>query len=253
MPSRIRIPRVVTRALKVVNNADLLGSKPSAAQMAYLVGITPGTVTASKALIADANKALSGLGSLTQDITVATAALGTVRGLHGQVTASHAAISGGNLVGVRGLATLSGAISAGGAYLYGAQGKLVVTGTMNHADSRLTAGLSQLDATGGTLTAGQLSGHWIDVVGITGAGGGQFNLLRMTANAAAVPNALIYAQADATYALELIKPSGGNQSYIAAAGTNAASAGAATGVATKVMIVSIDGVAYYIPLFAGNT
>ncbi len=186
-------------------------------------------------------------------LAIASAALGTVRRIHGQLTASHAHIASGTLAGVRGLVTLSGAIDAGGAFLYGAQGKLVVTGTMNHEDSRLCAGISQLDATGGTLTAGQLSGHWIDVVGITGAGGGQFNLLRLTANAAAVPNALIYAQADASYAFEFIKPSGGNQTYVAAAGTNAASAGNAAGVAAKVLKISIDGTPYYVPLFAGNT
>jgi hypothetical protein len=184
--------------------------------------------------------------------TIATANLGTVRLIHGALTASHAAISAGNLAGTRGVVTLSGVISAGGAYLYGAQGKLVVTGTMNHADARLCAGISQLDASGGTLTAGQLSGHWIDIVGITGAGGGQFNAIRITANYAAKPASLIYGQLDASFLLDLVTPSGGAMSFVVAAGTGATSAGNAAGVATKVALIRHDGTTYYIPLFAVN-
>ena len=71
-------------------------------------------------------------------LIISTAALGTVRLIHGAITASHAAIASGTIAGVRGLVTLSGVISAGGAYLYGAQGKLIVTGTMDHADALLS-------------------------------------------------------------------------------------------------------------------
>ena len=80
--------------------------------------------------------------------TISTAALGTVRTIYGEITASNAAISGGTIAGVRGLATLSGSITAGGAYIYGAQGKLAITGTMNHADSRLCGLIAQLDTFG---------------------------------------------------------------------------------------------------------
>lgn len=185
-------------------------------------------------------------------LTISTTALGTVRLIHGAITASASAIASGTIAGVRGVVTLSGTITAGGAFLYGAQGKLYVTGTMNHADSRLCAGISQLDATSGTLTAGQLSGHWIDVVGVTGAGGAQFNLLRMTADAAAKPNALIFANSDASFLLDLSAPSGGADSYVVAAGTGAGSAGAATGVASKTLVVKLDGVTCYIPVFSAN-
>lgn len=186
--------------------------------------------------------------------TISTAALGTVRQVHGAITASHAAIASGTIAGVRGLVTLSGVNSAGGAYLYGAQGKLIVTGTMNHADSRLCALIAQVDTTGGTLTAGQLSGLWIDMLGIAGAGGGQYNAIRVTAAANVKPNALLYYQGDASFFADLMAPSGGAQSYIVAAGTGAGSAGAATGVAALVMKIQLaSGTTYYLPLFAANT
>ena len=184
--------------------------------------------------------------------TVESAAMGTIRGVIGSITGSNAAIASGTIVGVRGLATVSGANTAGGAFVTGTQGKLIVTGTMNHADSRFNAVFAQIDCTGGTLTAGQLSGVWVDVTGITGAGGDQFNMIRLTTNAAAKPASLIYAQSDATYFADLVTPSGGAMAFVVAAGTAAGSAGAATGVAAKVMIVNIDATPYYIPLFAGN-
>ncbi len=183
--------------------------------------------------------------------TLTGTALGTTRKGRFEYTLSATGIVSGNAVGVRGAVTLSGTVT-GGAFLYGAQGKLIVSGTMNHADSRLCAGISQLDATGGTLTPGQLSGHWIDVVGISGAGGGQFNLLRMTAADAAVPNALIYAYSNATYALDLNKPTTGLQAYVAAAGSGANSAGNAAAVATRVLICNIAGAVAYIPLYVSN-
>jgi hypothetical protein len=184
---------------------------------------------------------------------VPTAALGTVRGVVGSVTANNSAIASGSIAGTRGLVTISGVNDGGGIYAYGAQGKLVITGTMNHADSRYTAGMSQLDATGATLTAGQLSGHWIDISGISGAGGGQFNAIRITANKDAKPASLIYGQLDASYVFDWVIPTGGATSYVATAGTNSASAGAATGVATKVFIMRHDNTVYYVPMFAGNT
>ncbi len=187
-------------------------------------------------------------------LIISTAALGTVRLIHGAITASHAAIASGTIAGVRGLVTLSGVISAGGAYLYGAQGKLIVTGTMNHADSRLCALIAQVDTTGATLTAGQLSGLWVDLAGIAGAGGGQYNAIRVTAAAGIKPNALMYFQGDASFMLDMMAPSGGAQSFVVAAGTGAGSAGAATGVAAQVIKVQLaSGTTYYIPLFAANT
>lgn len=159
--------------------------------------------------------------------TVSTTALGTVRVAQGSGIASGTSIASGNLVGARGDVTLSGTITAGGAYLYGSQGKLIVTGTMNHADSRLCASLAQLDISAGTYTAGQLSALWVDagstasVSAVSTKGGGQFNLLRITNTTAASSNAVIYAYADADYFMDLGAPSGDADWFDAGTGASA--------------------------------
>jgi hypothetical protein len=190
--------------------------------------------------------------------TIATAALGTVRQVHGQLTASHAHIASGTIAGVRGLITLSGVNDTGGAYFYGAQGKLVVTGTLGHADSRACALIAQLDATGGVLSAGELSGLWIDAVGVSGQPFEEFNAIRISSNKDLKYQALLYAQSDAAYFTSLVKPTGGALSCVATAGTGDGSAGYAGGhEADAVLKILInDGThngIYYIPLFDQNT
>lgn len=238
--------------VKNQNNQDVIAAAVSANSVVSVIASDAETITGTSTSLALTPANLKAALKASAE-TISSAALGTVRLIHGSITASHGAISGGSVAGVRGAVTLSGVNSAGGAYFYGAQGKLIVTGTMNHADSRLCAGISQLDATGGTLTAGQLSGHWIDIVGITGAGGGQFNALRITANAAAKPASIIYGQLNASFLLDLVTPSGTTMDFVAAAGTGANSAGVSTGgVAAKVALVRVDGTTYYVPLFSSN-
>lgn len=194
-------------------------------------------------------------GHLTQSEVVATAAMGTVRGVFGSVestgTGATTVISGA-ITGVRGLVTITGTNTAGGAYFYGTQGKLIVPGTVNHADSRLCAMIAQIDGSSGTFTACQLSGVWIDMLGLT-SGGGQFNAVRITGALNVKPASLIYAQCDATFLMDLVTVSGGAMAYVVAAGTGAGSAGAATGVATKVALIRHDGTTYYLPMFVANT
>jgi hypothetical protein len=190
--------------------------------------------------------------------TIATAALGTVRQVHGQITASHAHISGGTLAAVRGLVTLSGVNDIGGAYYYGAQGKLVITGTLGHADSRATALIAQLDATGGTLSAGELSGLWIDGLGVTGQPFEEFNAIRITSNKDLKYQAFLYAQSDAAYFASFVKPTGGATAFIAAAGTTTGSPGATGGSAAQAVLkVLINNgtfnAVYYLPLYVQNT
>lgn len=250
-------PIVKLRNVDITGDLRMAGT--SITSPATLAGITAGTITASKAVIVDSSKAVNEWtvtdGVLTQSKTVSTAALGTVRGIHGQVTASNAAIASGNTVGVRGLCTLSGVVSAGGAFFYGAQGKLVVSGTMNHADSRLCGLIAQIDTTGATLTTGQLSALWVDHgAGVTGAGGGQFNMVRITNTVSgSKPNAIIYAHSNATNVLDLSAP-GGTMDWLVASGASAGSAGKSDGCAAqKVLVVSIGGTPYYIPAFDQNT
>lgn len=208
---------------------------------------TAGGVTATAGNIAAAD------GVITQVEATADNAIGTVRGIYGKVTASGAAIASGLVTGVRGEIAFTGAVSAGGAYAYGAQGKLIMSGTMNHEDSRLCAVMAQLDTTGATLTTGQISGLWVDHgAGITGAGGGQFNMVRISNTVAgSKPNGVIYSHSDASYLLDLSAPEG-NHDWCVAAGTGSGSWGNANGVATKVLVINLDGTPYYIPIHNAN-
>lgn len=259
----LRVHYKMSRAAGDVPNftggIQIAGTTLSTAELTKLDGVTAGELLASKAVVVGASKEVNEwtvtAGVLTQSKTVTGTALGTVRGIHGQVTASTAAIASGGIAGVRGLCTLSGTITAGGAFLYGAQGKLVVTGTMNHADARLCAAIAQLDTTGATMTAGQVSALWVDHgAGITGAMGGQFNMIRITNTVSgSKPNGIIYAHSNASYVLDLSAP-GGTMDWLVAAGTSANSAGKSDGCAAqKVLTLLIGGVAYYLPVFDQNT
>jgi hypothetical protein len=146
--------------------------------------------------------------------TVTSTTPGTIRASQGSIVGSATGIQSGNLVGARGDCTLSGTVT-GGAFLYGSQGKLIVTGTMNHADSRLCGSLAQLDISAGTYTTGQLSALWVDAgatassSAISTKGGGQFNLIRAQNTTAATCNAIIYGYGKADYALDLSDNSAG--------------------------------------------
>lgn len=217
----------------------------TAAELNKLASVTAGTITASKGVVVGSSKEVNEWtvtnGVLTETQTVSTAALGTVRGVYGKVTASHAAIASGLVTGVRGEITLSGTNSAGGAYFYGTQGKLIVTGTMNHADSRLCGLMAQLDISSCTLTTGQLSALWVDAGGTaTGAGGGQFNLIRVQNTTAATPNAQIFMYGKASFGFDLYANGGG---WCSSGGTP----GACTG-ATGWIKIQVEGATRYIPL-----
>lgn len=219
----------------------------------YLGSVTPGTVSASKALVVDSSKLLNELnvtgavaivgdttatGVVTQSKTTSTASAGTVRGVHGQVTASHAAITAGSIAGVRGLATLSGVVSGGGLYAYGAQGKLVVTGTMNHADARLCAVLAQLDISAGVYTAGQISALWVDAgaTSVAGALGGQFAMVRITNTTVSVPDSVISVDSEGSFLFDLNGP-GGNADWY----TGGATGGATRSYKLKVKVGGVTG------------
>jgi hypothetical protein len=200
----------------------------------YIMALTAAQISGLNNMNVYAQRA--GLGTLVSQgngtaKTVSTAALSTVRVLQGSGIASGTDIASGNLVGARGDVTLSGTITAGGAFLYGSQGKLIVTGTMNHADARLCGSIAQLDISAGTYTAGQLSALWVDAGSAASAsaiatkGGGQFNLIRITNTTSASSNAVIYAYADADYLLELGAPGGNADWFDAGTGASASVTG----------------------------
>lgn len=190
--------------------------------------------------------------SSTGDLTASVTGLNTAtrRSLLGAMIVP-VAFSSGNLVGVRGSATLTVLTAFSGGYLYGVQGKFVgSTGTFT-SDAKATGALGQADLTGTTITAGQASGVWGDLQGNpTIAASGQVYPLRGTNSMSVACSALLYLYGESAYLFETGLAEG---TYCLTAGTNSASAGAATGVAAKVLRVNISGTTYYIPLFAGNT
>jgi len=193
---------------------------------------------------------LSGTTLISNTVTSTSATPSNVRSIIGAVVDA-TTITSGLLTGVRGLATIA---SASGGFVYGTQGKLAVTGTLS--GSVWAAGLfGQLDMSAATVNAGQVAAIWGDwgatsgtETDMTGARG-----IVMTNTTDATLNAQIYLYGKATYFAELAGP-GSVETYVAAAGTSAGSAGDTSKCnATKVLAISIDGVAHYIPVFAQNT
>ncbi len=205
--------------------------------------------------IADAGFAASNvvLNNAAQSIVVAntSATPGTVRSLVGRMNSTVATQTSGNLVGVRGEVN---AVSASGGFLYGAQGKIIATGTLS--GSSWSAGVfGQLDISAATVNAGQMAPLWGDygstsgtMTDVTGLRG-----VVMTNTTAAVLNAQDYRYGNASYLFELAG-AGGTLNYYAAAGASAGSAGdAAHCAAQQVIKLLINGVAAYIPVFTQNT
>jgi hypothetical protein len=193
------------------------------------------------------------LNNAAQTVTVAntSATPGTVRSLVGKMNSTVATQTSGNLVGVRGEVNC---VSASGGFLYGAQGKIIATGTLS--GSSWSAGVfGQLDISAATVNAGQMAPLWGDYGSTSGTMTNTTGLrgVVMTNTTAAVLNAQDYRYGNATYLLELAG-AGGTLNYYANAGTSAGSAGdAAHCAAQKVIAVQINGVAAYIPVFTQNS
>jgi hypothetical protein len=187
------------------------------------------------------------------DTTTSSTTPGTIRSLYGKMSGTGTTMTSGNLVGVRGEVD---AVSASGGFLYGSQGKLIVTGTLS--GSVWAAGLfGQLDVHSATINAGQVSSVWGDwgatgatATSMTGARGYAFT--NTTAN---ILNAQFYMYGPATNLLELDDNSGAyGATYFVAAGTSAGSAGDTSKCnASKVLHITMNGTDYWIPLFASNS
>lgn len=183
--------------------------------------------------------------------TTSSATPGTIRALRGQMSGTATTMTSGNLVGVRGEVD---AVGASGGFLYGAQGKVISTGTLS--GSSWTAGVfGQLDISAATINAGQTACIWGDYGTSSGTitSGTGMRGIAMTNTTAAVLNAQDYRYGNATYLLELAG-AGGTLNYYAAAGTGSGSAGNSTHCAAQqVLKLEINGVAAYIPVFTQNT
>ena len=198
------------------NFAAVMQLSPSGAQTGNL-NLT-GTIQASKAST-----------STTADDIAVT----------GTATVSATGITAGNINGTKGVVNLTGTVT-GAAYISAAYGKLVITGTQNHADSRLQAGFFKVDASAGTITAGFLQAIWADM-GATGPAGGWgsgvANIIKATNTTSGAVNSIYYGYGKATYAFDLSDNGGG---WIV--GTAAASGW------DKSLKINVNGTTYYIPL-----
>lgn len=182
-------------------------------------------------------------GSAVNTKTSTATALSTTVASEGALTLSATGIVSGNGWGTAGLTTMSGTVT-GGAFIFGAYGKLILSGTQNHADSRMAALFAKVDASAGTYTAGQLSAAWFDMGSAAPSGGwatgGQANVIRVQNTTSAAVNALIYGYGKATYGLDLADNGGG---WMFTTGSAATAAGG--------IKISNNGTAAYIQLYSG--
>ena len=149
---------------------------------------------------------------------------------------------------IRGQARLSAAVDIlGGAYIAGIQAKFTMASgaVINHADCRVCAMLVQLDVSGGTYTAGQLSALWVDcgASGNPGVGDGQGNIIRISNTTTWVPHAVFFVYAEATYMFNFAGGPGGNADWY-----STTSAGGATRK-HKIACLGPDGAACYMSLY----
>lgn len=218
--------------------------------------LSPGTYaeflpSISNGIITLALQAASQAGPEVVTTATSSATPGTIRSITGKMTESATTMTSGNLVGVRGEVD---AVGASGGFLYGAQGKVIPTGTLS--GSSWTAGVfGQLDISAATINAGQTAVLWGDYGATSGTISDASGMrgVSMTNTTAAVLNAQDYRYGNATYLLELAG-AGGTLNYYLDAGTSAGSAGdAAHCAAQKVIRIEVNGVAVYIPAFTQNT
>lgn len=167
------------------------------------------------------------------------------------LTLSATGIVSGNGYALRSITTVSGTIT-GGAFVSGIRCGVRFSGTMNHADSRVAGLFVKLDDTGATETTGQMSVLWVDHgAGITGAHGGQFNMIRITDTVAGSKgNAIIYSYADASFVMDL-DTDAGSPGWQAAAGSS--SWGTTGGKAADgVFLFKYKGTTVYVPYMTSN-
>ena len=206
------------------------------------MGGTAGMISA--AVLCSNETILDQRSTITYSTVTAAAAPGNVRALVGSVATSGASYANGsnNITGIRGSATIAAATTASTGYVYGTQGKLIVTGTVS--GSTWDAGLmGQTDISAATLTsASHVTPIWSDA----GATGPTVSCtfcdsLVLTNTTATTFHSLIYGYSKAAYFLDLTDNGGG---YIIA-GSGASSA------VTGYLKVKIAGADAYIRVYAG--
>ncbi len=168
----------------------------------------------------------------------ASATPGTIRAIKGLMTLSNATYANttNSVAGVRGEVDMVGASSG---FVYGAQGKIIPTGTLSGSIWAAPV-FGQFDLSAATINAGQTAPVWADY----GATGGTFTDatgMRMFAGTNTISGLTLFAM-DYRYgkATNLLELDGSSSTYITTGG-----AGAPSGTVQKIAI-SIDGVTYYL-------
>lgn len=184
--------------------------------------------------------------SVSVTSTITSDAPATTRLTQSEVTltpaTSVAIANGGSIAGVRGGITVSASKTFTEGFLYGAQGKVTLNGTMNEGSAaRIAGALGQVDLAAGTLTDGQVSCLWADLQGGSGTltDQSQLNLLRLTNSSSATPNAVIMTYGEATYFLTSAKD-GGTPAYFGATAPSSLA---------KSLKIKVGATDYYIGLY----
>jgi hypothetical protein len=187
--------------------------------------------------------------TISATTTVTAASPGAIRTVTGSITTSNASYANGSnsIVGVRGAATVPSGTTATTGYIYGAQGKVIVQGTLNGGALWVSGLTGQLDMSAGTLTGGaHLTPIWSDA----GATGPSVSCtfcdsLVLTNTTSTTFHSLIFGYSKAAYFADLTDNGGG---YISAG----SGASAAVNGYLKVR-VTLNGTATdaYIRVYAG--
>lgn len=229
------------------------------AELNVLAGVTPGTVIASKAYVADANIDVTGgrnltvTGTVTAPTVAATTAItatrtetsatpATTRLIHAQLTVTpetSAAIgSNGSLAAVRGLVTLSSGKSITDGFLFGTQGKLVLDGaTVNVGSDHIAGVYAQMSASGATFT----SGHIAPLISCgQSLPAGIADMIYCENNDVTKLHAVIEAVANADFVFDCTSEDGNSAYLVGTAGSSA----------SKYMRIKLSGTEYRIALLA---
>ena len=215
----------------------------------FQVSITSGIVTLF------VQPALPGSTPWVNTVVETVAAPGTVRSITGKITDTVTTITSGNLVGVRGEVDVVG-ISGG--YLYGVQGKVIPTGPVSNSGGGFEAGvLGQFDVSAATLgSTSYMAPVWSDF-GATATSGtyAQAFLYSGTNSTAAILGAQINLYGGATSLMDLTDNNAlVGATYFVASGTGSGSWGNGTPpTPSKVLKITVNGTAYYLPLVAQNS
>jgi hypothetical protein len=168
------------------------------------------------------------------------------------VIAETAPFTSGVLAGFLGSVETKG---VSGGSIYGVQGKVISVGSIGGTAS-IAGVFGQLDLSAATGTGNITAAIWGDM-GIGGAGGTLLALygIALTNNSNYINTGQLYLHGGATNLLDLADNSGTvGATYFVPAGTGAGSAGDITRCnASKVLKIRVNGVSYWLPLFASNS